>query len=144
VIFIFSILTRASCILKIYKVYFKQYLKDKSTIDPNFIDDFYSFYDDGYNEYDYVTDLEKLSNWLEVKKENLKRLLDDNFEEDEDYIIEKKITGIGKGIGKNNRKRVMLTYECSKLLCMLSRTEKANIIRRFYVELEKLLISYKS
>ena len=142
-IFIFSILTRASCILKIYKVYFKQYLKDKSTIDPNFIDDFI-YNDDGQNEYNYIIDLEKLSNWLEVKKENLKRLLDDNFEEDEDYIIEKKITGIGKGIGKNNRKRVMLTYECSKLLCMLSRTEKANTIRRFYVELEKLLILYKS
>jgi hypothetical protein len=37
----------------------------------------------------------------------------------------------------------MLTYVCSKLLCMLSRTEKANIIRRFYIELEKLLISHK-
>ena len=71
-----------------------------------------------------MIDLEKLSNWLETQKSHLKRLLEDNFEENEDYIIEKKTTGTGKGIGGNNKKRVMLTYVCSKLLCMLSRTEK--------------------
>jgi phage anti-repressor protein len=119
------------------------FLKRHSLISSDFIDDFYSFYDEGQNEYDYVIDLEKLSNWLETQKSHLKRLLEDNFEENEDYIIEKKTTGTGKGIGGNNRKRVMLTYVCSKLLCMLSRTEKADTIRRFYVELEKLLISYK-
>jgi hypothetical protein len=37
----------------------------------------------------------------------------------------------------------MLTYSCSKLLCMLSKTKKADIFRRFYVELEKILILYK-
>ena len=119
------------------------FLKRHSLISSDFIDDFYSFYDEGQNEYDYVIDLEKLSNWMSIQKSHLKRLLEDNFEEDEDYMIEKKTPGIGKGIGKNNRKRVMLTYVCSKLLCMLSRTEKANIIRRFYIELEKLLISHK-
>jgi hypothetical protein len=74
------------------------FLKRHSLISSDFIDDFYKFYDEGQNEYDYVIDLEKLSNWLEVKKENLKRLLDDNFEEEKDYIIEEKIKGHGKGI----------------------------------------------
>ena len=120
-----------------------EFLKSHSLISSDFIDDFYGFYDEGQNEYDYVVDLEKLANWLEVKKENLKRLLEDNFEEDEDYIIEKKETGIGKGKGQNNRKKTLLTYTCSKLLCMMSKTKKADIIRRFYVELEKLIISYK-
>ena len=120
-----------------------EFLKSHSLISSDFIDDFYGFYDEGQNEYDYVVDLEKLANWLEVKKENLKRLLEDNFEEDEDYIIEKKETGIGKGKGQNNRKKTLLTYTCSKLLCMMSKTKKADIIRRFYVELERLIISYK-
>ena len=119
------------------------FLKRHSLISSDFIDDFYSFYDEGYNEYDYVINLDKISNWLEIRKENLKRLLEDNFEEDEDYIIEEKITGTGKGKGGNNIKNVMLNYTTSKLLCMLSRTKKADSIRRFYVELEKLLISYK-
>lgn len=37
----------------------------------------------------------------------------------------------------------MLTYTCSKLLCMISRSKKADVIRRFYIELEKLVIQYK-
>lgn len=119
------------------------FLKKHSLISSDFIDDFYNFYDEGQNEYDFVIDLEKLSNWLEIQKSHLKRLLDDNFEEDEDYIIEEKTKGKGQGKGGNNRKRVMLTYVCSKLLCMLSKTKKADIIRRFYVELEKILILYK-
>jgi hypothetical protein len=37
----------------------------------------------------------------------------------------------------------MLTYSCAKKLCMISKTEKANIIRKFYIDLEKLIITYK-
>ena len=80
---------------------------------------------------------------MEIQKSHLKRLLDDHFEEDEDFIIEEKNIGKGKGRGGNNRKKIMLTYTCAKLLCMLSKTKKADAIRRFYVELEKLIILYK-
>jgi len=37
----------------------------------------------------------------------------------------------------------MLTYTCAKLLCMISKCEKASLIRNYYIELEKLLIKYK-
>jgi hypothetical protein len=43
----------------------------------------------------------------------------------------------------NNKKTVLLTYECAKLLCMISRSEKATMIRNFYIEIEKILINYK-
>jgi phage anti-repressor protein len=120
------------------------FLKKYSLINGVFIDDFYSFYDNNQNEYDYTIDLTKLAFWLEVRKEHLKDLLVSNFNEDEDYIIEKnKPNGKGKGIGKNNTKIVMLTYTCAKMLCMISRTPKANIIRKFYIDLEKLIITYK-
>ena len=36
-------------------------------IDNKFIDDFYSFYDDGKNEYDYTIDFDKLVFWLGVQ-----------------------------------------------------------------------------
>ena len=52
-------------------------------ISGDFFDDFYSFYDKGQNEYDYVINLDKVTNWLEIRKENFKRLLEYNFEEDE-------------------------------------------------------------
>lgn len=74
--------------------------------------------------------------------QNLKTLLESNFVEDEDYEISK--AKKMKGTGKNNTKVVMLTYTCSKLLCMISKCEKADVIRRFYVDLEKLIITYKN
>ena len=40
-------------------------------------------------------------------------------------------------------KIVLLTYTCAKLLCMISKSEKASIIRNYYIELKKLLITYK-
>ena len=50
---------------------------------------------------------------------------------------------IGHGKGSNNTKTILLTYECAKLLCMISKSEKASIIRNFYIEIEKILIKYK-
>ena len=88
--------------------------------------------------------MNKLAFWLEVRKEHLKDLLESNFNENEDYIIEiNKTNGKGKGKGGNNTKLVMLTYTCAKMLCMISRTPKAYIIRKFYIDLEKLIITYK-
>jgi hypothetical protein len=66
------------------------FLKRYSLIDNKFIDDFYSFYDNAQNEYDYTIDLNNLAFWLEIKKFHLMRLLESNFNEDDDYIIEEK------------------------------------------------------
>ena len=121
-----------------------EFLKKYSLIDNKFIDDFYSFYDKEQNEYDYTIDLNKLAYWLEIRKDNLKVLLESNFYEDQDYIIENKSkNGKGKGKGGNNTKVILLTYTCAKLLCMISRTPKADVIRKFYIDLEKLIITYK-
>jgi phage anti-repressor protein len=118
------------------------FLKKYSLINTKFIDDFYSFYNDGKNEYDFTIDLSNISYWLDVKKEHLKRLLESNFIKNQDYT-EKKQTVKGQGRGASNTKIVLLTYTCSKLLCMISKCEKASLIRNYYIELEKLLIKYK-
>ena len=60
-----------------------------------------------------------LLNWLNVRKDHLKTLLKSNFIINRDYI-EAKETG-KKGRGINNTIRV-LTYNCSKLLCMISKS----------------------
>ena len=121
-----------------------EFLKRHSLINSKFIDDFYSFYDEGQNEYDHTIDLEKLAFWLETRKDHLKELLESNFDENDDYIIlDKSSNGKGMGIGKNNRKPIMLRYICAKELCMISRSPKSSVIRKFYIDLEKLLITYK-
>ena len=104
-----------------------EFLKKYSLIDNKFIVDFYTFYDEGKNEYDFTINLELVSNWLNVRKDHLKTLLVSNFVKNVDYI-ELKVQG-EKGKGVNNRIDVLLTYTCSKLLCMISKSEKANVIR---------------
>jgi superfamily II DNA or RNA helicase/phage anti-repressor protein len=118
-----------------------QFIKSKF---PDIPEIFYPFYDEGKTEYDYTINLEKIASWLEVRKEHLKDLLINNFKENEDYI-ELKNTNNGKGIGrgKNNRKIIMLKYMCAKELCMISRTKKSQIIRKFFIDVEKLLITHK-
>jgi phage anti-repressor protein len=118
------------------------FLKKFTLIDSKFIDDFYSFHDEKKSEYDKTINLNNISKWLNVRKDNLKKLLIDNFEDGKDYTEFKEKT-IGKGKGSNNTKTILLTYECSKLLCMISRSEKATMIRNFYIEIEKILINYK-
>jgi superfamily II DNA or RNA helicase/phage anti-repressor protein len=118
-----------------------QFIKSKF---PDIPEIFYPFYDEGKTEYDYTINLEKIASWLEVRKEHLKDLLINNFKENEDYI-ELKNTNNGKGIGRgrNNRKIIMLKYMCAKELCMISRTKKSQIIRKFFIDVEKLLITHK-
>lgn len=106
-----------------------------------FIDDFYSFYDDRKNEHDFTIKLELVANWLTVRKDHLKKLLISNFIKNTDYI-EIKESG-QKGRGVNNTINVILTYNCAKLLFMISKCEKACLIRNYYLELEKLIITYK-
>jgi phage anti-repressor protein/predicted GIY-YIG superfamily endonuclease len=118
-----------------------EFLKKYSLINNKFIDDFYSFYDEGKNEYDFTINLELVAMWLNVRKDHLKTLLISNFSKGVDYI-EQKVQNL-KGKGVNNRIDILLTYTCAKLLCMISKSEKASSIRIFYIELEKLIITYK-
>ena len=117
------------------------FLKKYSIIDNKFIDDFYTFYDEGKSEFDFTINLELISNWLNVRKDVLKKLLLSNFIINRDYIEEKETGKKGRGI--NNTIHVLLTYNCSKLLCMISKSEKASLIRNYYIDLEKLIITYK-
>ena len=55
------------------------FLKKYSLINAKFIDDFYSFYNEGKNEYDFTIDIENIAFWLDLRKDNLKRLLESNF-----------------------------------------------------------------
>ena len=46
-------------------------------------------------------------------------------------------------IGKKNINNLVLSPKCSKLLCMMSESEKANLIRTYHTNLEKLIIKYQ-
>ena len=71
----------------------------------------------------------------------LKTTLRESYIENVDY----KCTQVPnkRGIGRKLEK-IMLTADCFKFLCMRSRTAKSQMVRSYYVELEKLVFKYSA
>jgi phage anti-repressor protein len=67
-------------------------------------------------------------------KKNAKRTLTNNFTENEDY----KITVFPREHGKFNNETIMLNVDTFKNICMITKTEKAKEIRKYYVKLENI------
>jgi phage anti-repressor protein len=88
-----------------------------------------------------MIDLDIIFKWLETRKNRLKETLIKSYLLSVDYIIklEKKAK-----ISKSNKEIILLTPDCFKRMCLLSKTKKAEEVRTYYLELEKLLNNYKN
>lgn len=117
----------------------QNYLKKFSTIDDNFIDDFFSLYKYNTKENEFVINLDTLAKWLDARKSTLKETLVNTYVKGVDYKTEQ----INDGSNGRPVIKVMLTPDCMKHLCMLSRTKKAKKVREYFVELEKHIDQYK-
>lgn len=111
---------------------FIKFLKKYSVIDDEFIDDYHTFFDEKADELFWTINLYDIAKWLDIKEEKLKELLTNNFIKEIDYIIDKK-----------NTNNIILSPKCCKLLCMMSESKKANLIRTYHIDLEKLIVKYK-
>jgi len=111
---------------------FIKFLKKYSVIDNEFIDDYHTFFDEKADELFWTINLYDIAKWLDIKEEKLKELLTNNFIKEIDYIIDKK-----------NTNNLVLSPKCCKLLCMMSESKKANLIRTYHIDLEKLIVKYK-
>ena len=80
-----------------------------------------------------------MCDWLEVRNDHLKRLLT-KFDEGLDYIIEEK-TKVKKN-GGTHYHHILITPNCFKELCMISQTQRAKEVRRYFIEMEKLVRRY--
>ena len=86
-----------------------------------------------------VNDLEKLDNWLKSQKKVLKTTLLTSYQLDVDYKL-KTLKPEGKG---RPVEEVMITPNCFKRLCMMSRTSKAEEVRSYFIALEDHINKYK-
>jgi len=114
------------------------FLKKYTNISNKFIDDFFNLYTVKTSKNDFVIDLENVAKWLKANRKEIKKTLIRSYEEKVDYIIIKKET---KGRPYEN---TYITPECFKRLCMLSRTEKAEEVRTYFIEIENVLDNYKN
>lgn len=121
----------------------KTFLKMHSVVPNNFIDEFLSMNPDDHMvlQTEFTLDLDVIAKWLNVKKGNLLKTLISSYKKDIDFTVVKTSNKTGK-YGGNNYKKVMLTPDCFKRLCMLSRSKKAEDVRTYYIELESLIFKY--
>lgn len=118
----------------------EEYLKKYSNISHKFIDDFFGLYNHKTLDSDFVINLEVLVKWLGAIKASIKETLIKTYSEDIDYIVKKdKDQKFGRP-----RDIIMLTPECMKRLCMMSRTKKAEEVRSYFIELEKFIDKYRN
>jgi phage anti-repressor protein len=117
----------------------KTYLKTYSTISNKFIDDFFGLYKYTTTSTDFVIDLDMISKWLNSNKATLKRTLIKTYTEKIDYIVSDQSSSGGRP-----PESILLTPDCFKRLCMLSRTAKAEEVRSYFIAVEQNLDKYKN
>ena len=118
------------------------FIKQHSTVPQKFITDFFIIAKEEYSDNEIIIDFEVVVKWLGVLKENLKKLLINNFEEHFDYTIEKKKKKHINGRGATIYEKILLTPNCMKELCMISQTKKAKEVRKYFIAMEKLIKQY--
>lgn len=127
----------------------ESFLINNSDISKEFINDFFGFQKKQlYEEYKpFTIDLEDVAYWLESRKTTLKETLILNYSKNIDYLIVKNMLQDNlrqkDKQGGHNKKLVLLTPDCFKMLCMRSKTKKADKVREYYIEIEKLIDKYK-
>lgn len=117
----------------------QSYLKKFSVISSKFIDDFFSLYQYNTKDTEFVIDLDVLVKWLDTRKSTIKETLVKSYTKNVDYTEKNnKLDSAGRPSAK-----IMLTPDCMKRLCMVSRTKKAEDVRSYFIELEKHINQYK-
>jgi phage anti-repressor protein len=116
----------------------EDFIVQRSNIPKKFLKDFFNLGGDTYGDTFKNINFEDVVKWLDVQKNHLKRLLKDNFKIIDDYT-EEKILIKNKNRGANHVSKIMLTPDCFKELCMISQTDKAKGVRKYYIVAEGLL-----
>ncbi len=119
----------------------QMYLKKYSSINTKFIDDFFGLYNINTSDTDFVINIDAIAHWLKSHKYTLNETLRKSYRNNIDYKITQTISTGTRG---RPREEIMVTPECFKRLCMLSRTEKAEEVRTYFISIEQHLNKYKS
>ena len=119
------------------------FLNKYSAVPNAFVDELFSLYDITTIQTDPIIDLDDVAKWLNVNKRGLMRTLNKSYKKDIDYILHKSKRKPGAGkYGGNNATRIMLTPDCFKRLCMLTKSPRGEDVRSYFIELESLVVRY--
>ena len=120
------------------------FLKKYTAVPNVFIDELFAMMQESTGPFDAVLDLDVVARWLSCKKFTLMKTLHKTYKRDIDYTEVKAPPPQRTHRGNNNYKRVMLTPDCFKHLCMQSRSRRAQEVRMYFIEVERVLLHYRN
>lgn len=122
----------------------ENFLIENSDISKKFIKDFFGFQKtDKFKDYKpFTIDLDDVAYWLDAVKSNLKSTLTITYIKDIDFIVVKSVLLGNQQQPKHNKETILLTSDTFKMLCMRSKTKKADKVRQYYLSLEKMIDDY--
>jgi phage anti-repressor protein len=126
----------------------ENFLISNSKINKKFIKNFFGFQKtDQYKEYKpFMIDLDDVAYWLNSLKANIKYTLVSSYIKDIDFVIIKSLLihrDEQNVQPKHNKETILITSDTFKMLCMRSKTKKADKVRQYYLSLEKMIDEYK-
>ena len=122
---------------------YKDFLKKYSTVPNQFIEDFYKITNyKEINNNEMTIDLNDVVKWLVIQKHGAKKTLKKSYIKDVDYKIIK--NNKTKGSGGHNKETILLTINCFKKFCQLTKSIKGNEVREYFINVEGLLNKYKN
>ena len=119
-----------------------EFLIKFSTLPKKFIDDFFMIAKENYNDGEIIINFEIVCNWLNTQKGHLKNILVKNFEKNYDYTETKKQKKQTNSTGLTTYHEIFITPNCFKEICMISQTPKAKEVRKYFIEMERLIKTY--
>lgn len=120
-----------------------QYIKKITNVPNTFIDDLFAFYDEDTLQTDFVVNLAKVAKWLEVRKGTLHKTLQASYKKNIDYIVKQIPNPEKKDPRSNHYKHILITPDCFKRLCMLTRSKNGETVRTYFIEIENTFIKYR-
>jgi hypothetical protein len=121
-----------------------EFMKTYSSIPNDFIDDMFTFYNEDTSQLDFAIDLDKVVKWLDVDRDHLRETLKSTYKLGVDYTESPLPKNAPKRWGGHMKKLTMLTPDCFKRLCMLSRGPRSHQVRSYFVEVEVLMMRYRA
>ena len=113
----------------------EKYVRTNVNLPEEFINDFFEIAKEEYGRNELKIDFDKVVEWLGVTKGNLKRLMVSlPIYSGIDYITDKSI--VKRDTGAVIKELITITPDCFKLLCMMSKSERGQYVRRYFLELE--------
>ena len=112
-------------------------IKVFTKIPSDFVDDFYSIIEK--NTTDYPINVDIVCKWLQITKKQFLRTLHNSYKINEDYTEEYNTITTTKG---HNYKKIMLSIDCFKRLCMRSKSIKSEEVRTYFIELDNFISHY--